>query len=362
MNEHILVIEDDDSIRTLLQLQLEREGYQVSLAADGEEGIVLAAESQPDLVLCDVTMPDLDGYSVLSELRQQVNFVDVPIIMISANEDREYVRLGMELGASDYLTKPFLTSEVLIAVQTQLKRLQRRKQVYQRQVDRITQGLTYAMPHELRTPLMVIMGYSGLLKEDIASLPGEHAEMIEAIANSGKRLHQVVERVLNYAQVELAANNKTIPPLSTASTGQIEGIAVGAATQAGRTNDLEISQDVFRVAIAPEQFVIVVGELIDNAFKFSPVGSPVEVVAQQIDGVATITVTDYGLGMTQAQIDAIGPFTQFNRSMNEQQGIGLGLYLAKRIASLHNGKLSIHSIPGRQTTVTVQLPLHLQND
>lgn len=127
----ILVIEDELSVRTNLAKLLEAEGFDVVSAPNGKAGIPLAEEQVPDLILCDIAMPEIDGFGVLQALRGNPLTAQIPFIFLTAKTERSDWRQGMELGADDYLTKPFTRSELLSAIQTRLKRQEATLQQYQ---------------------------------------------------------------------------------------------------------------------------------------------------------------------------------------------------------------------------------------
>jgi DNA-binding NarL/FixJ family response regulator len=118
----ILIIEDDEQTRENLQTILQMEGYRALSASDGLEGLEVAGRERPDLILCDVMMPGLDGHGVLRKLRDQPETAAIPFIFLTARGERKDLRKGMELGADDYLTKPASVDELLRAVQTRLDR------------------------------------------------------------------------------------------------------------------------------------------------------------------------------------------------------------------------------------------------
>ncbi|GAB4029136.1 response regulator [Spirosoma jeollabukense] len=124
MPTHILLIEDEDQIRRNLLEILHLKGYQVTAGADGWEGIQLASQQAPDLILCDIMMPHLTGYQVLAHIRTQASLSSVPFIFLTAKSDMVDLRRGMELGADDYLTKPFSTNDLLAAIESRLRRHQ----------------------------------------------------------------------------------------------------------------------------------------------------------------------------------------------------------------------------------------------
>ena len=116
----ILIIEDDTDLRRNIADLLELENYEVCTAVDGEDGVRCAHEYKPNIIVCDIAMPKLDGYGVLTRLRKNPDSVLIPVIFLTAKTDRYSMRTGMELGADDYLTKPFTQHELLTSIETQL--------------------------------------------------------------------------------------------------------------------------------------------------------------------------------------------------------------------------------------------------
>lgn len=121
MSKVILVVEDEASIVTLLKYNLEQAGFQVLTSHDGKEGLEIAIEKNPDLILLDIMLPTIDGIEVCKEIRSQKK--NIPIIMITARDDEFDTVLGLELGADDYITKPFSPREVIARVKAVLRRI-----------------------------------------------------------------------------------------------------------------------------------------------------------------------------------------------------------------------------------------------
>lgn len=126
----ILVIEDENQIRLNLQEMLELDDFLVITAVEGSSGLQLAKSKHPDLIICDIMMPGLDGYQVLQELRRTPESANIPLIFLTAKADRHDLRQGMGLGADDYITKPFQPFEILQAVKTRLERHSLTKKQY----------------------------------------------------------------------------------------------------------------------------------------------------------------------------------------------------------------------------------------
>lgn len=125
MREKILVVEDDAAIREALSYNLNREGYEVEAAGDGAQAIKTARSSKPDLIVLDLMLPELDGFDVTRTLRKESS---VPILMLTARDDEIDRVLGLELGADDYLTKPFSMRELVARVKAMLRRVQMAKE------------------------------------------------------------------------------------------------------------------------------------------------------------------------------------------------------------------------------------------
>lgn len=127
MSEKILIIDDDLDTLRLVGLMLQRQGYQISAATNGQQGLEKAFEEDPDLILLDVMMPDMDGYEVTRRLRQNPSTLETPILMFTAKTQLDDKVVGFEVGANDYLTKPTHPSELQARVKTLLARVGERK-------------------------------------------------------------------------------------------------------------------------------------------------------------------------------------------------------------------------------------------
>ena len=118
----IVLIEDDSAYISIMKAILRPEGFDVRSASNGQSGLDLVRERRPDLILCDVMMPDMDGYSVLDSLKKEASFTDIPFIFVTGLEGRAELRRGMLAGADDYLSKPFTADELLAAVTVRIRR------------------------------------------------------------------------------------------------------------------------------------------------------------------------------------------------------------------------------------------------
>lgn len=361
--KRILVIEDDKILRRNIVGLLGNEGYAVSEAGDGLSGLKAAQELTPDLVICDIIMPEVDGYEVLARLRQNETTATVPFIFMTALGDKADMRQGMEAGADDYISKPYSRSELLAAVASQLAKKSSIDRHYQKNLDKLRKSLALALPHEFITPLSNILSYSELILEDPAAVEtAELTKMVGRINNSARRLQRLIGNFLLYAELEATLTNlekiskwRTGSTLSTALV--ITNLAKLKAQQARREKDLALNLQDAPVQIGEEWLNKLLTELVDNAFNYSAAGTPVQVGSVREDEWLEISVRNTGRGMTAEQIGAIGAYMQFEREFYEQQGTGLGLIIAKRLTELHGGTFHLQSTPGQQTIVKVTLPV-----
>ncbi|MEZ4670731.1 MAG: hybrid sensor histidine kinase/response regulator [Anaerolineae bacterium] len=359
----ILVIEDQLDLREDVVEHLMLEGFDAFGAENGRIGVQLAQKYMPSLIISDIMMPELDGYGVLNELRSDATTASIPFIFLTARVNRNDLRKGMELGADDYVTKPFSHTELLASVNTVLVKQEALRARYGKQADDLRQNLLQSLPHELRTPLTGILGYGEMLADDCERLrPDQIRRMAEDIVKSGNRLYHVIENFLLYAQIEIM---KTDPVRADKMrTGRTENAgysiiraAEKAASRMERLEDLRLSVQNAEVGVSEDSLEKIVEEIVDNAFKFSNSGTPVEVRTAINKGIYFISICDQGRGFTADQLRNVGSYMQFERKLYEQQGLGLGLMLSKTLSELHGGRLTLLSEAGAGTQVDIELPI-----
>lgn len=356
----ILTIEDEPDVREIILDILEAEGYEVAGAADGNTGVHLARAFQPDLILCDVMMPELDGYGVLAALRDLPATATTPFIFLTARTTKGDVRQGMHLGADDYLTKPFTRDELLGAVAARLQRQSATQSQAQSQLDSLRQSIAFSLPHELRTPLNGIVATSQLMLEDLEDLDAdEMREMLLDIHSSGQRLFRLIQNFLLYAELELLARDRSRAQELLQLRLDYPAATIEAAAQRqvrewpDRAADLHLRVEDATICLSESALQKIVIELVDNACKFSQPGQTVQVTATVQGDRYGLAVADGGRGLSPEQIRAVGAYQQFDRKLHEQQGSGLGLTLAQRLCTLYGGSLEISSQPDQGTIVQV---------
>jgi two-component system, sensor histidine kinase and response regulator len=353
----ILIIEDELLLREGISEILTYEGFKVFEAENGEKGLLAVAQYAPDLILCDIMMPVMDGYEVLNHLRKDDTTKLIPFIFMTALTEKSDQRLGMELGSDDYITKPYTRGELLNAVKTRLTRSDDIKEHQETSLNELRENIMRHLPHEMRTPLNVMIGFGQQLSEYPDTVSHKDLSAIgKYIYLSALRLSRLIQNYLIYTQLELKKGSPTQKSDAKIPDKICQKIVADIATKYNRLNDLELKITDGAAYIGEAEFSKIVEELTENAFKFSETGKKVIVSGGVKKERYHLTIEDHGRGIAATDIPKIGAFMQFDRKIHEQQGSGLGLIIAKKIVELYDGEFSVVSTPGEGTTIHVTLP------
>lgn len=356
----ILIVEDNPSLRESLKELTEAAGYCPELAENGQIALeILGTNYIPDLIISDIMMPLVDGYQLRNIISSKPNLANVPFIFLTAKAQLDDIRKGMNIGADDYLTKPFKAADLLAAIEIKLNK----KYNLDKKIDIITKNFALYVPHELRTPLVSILGYTGLLlseKDEINK--DEIFYMVERIDNSAKRLHETIEKFILFTEINRSINDKNyLETLNQPASANAEKIISNTASEVGkkydRIDDLKFSLKEADLEIPVILFSIALKQIIENAFKFSKLNQPITISSEIIDHNYVVSIRDEGIGIEQKDIEMIDAFVQFERDENQQIGNGLGLIITKKIIENFNGKIEISSIKNEFTEVKIFLPL-----
>lgn len=355
---NILIIEDDAMIRQGLQDLLELNGHTVLAAADGFEGLKLA-ERGPDFIFCDINMPGMSGYQAIEAVRKNTQCHDIPFVFLTALADREAQRRGMTLGADDFITKPFTESDILAAIAARVRRQQPLRERIEALLTERHREANAQWSHELMTPLTGILGGLQLIEAEADTIqPAELKDLLRLIQDAAERQQTLSQKlVLHFELEQLKAAPKPSPlPNCNAADWILTGVASVAENQK-RSADLTVHCDSAELPLHGAHLSRAIAELVGNALRFSQPGQPLTVTGTRRDLRYCIEITDQGPGMTAEERTGIGPFTQFGRRWREQQGLGLGLAIARSVVKLGGGEFSLQPGPGdRGLRVTLNLP------
>ena len=363
--QRILAVEDHEPLLTAIRGILEREDYTVFTATDGVQALQMMEEVHPDLIVADIMMPRMDGYALYEAIRAQPEWVPIPFIFLTAKAEKEDVLKGKDLGAEDYLTKPFDPKELVVAVRSRMKRARAIWDATEAKLDQLKRQIVNVLGHELRTPLTYVRGYTELALEEVPTLTSAALhEFLMGIKRGTDRLNQLVEDLLLLIQLDTgrAAEEFRLltcvhPDLGMVLQSVVQQYEKQAADQ-GVTLEIKVESPLPPVQICEHFLMDALGRLVDNGIKFSHgEGKRVTVSARTADGWVEVTVADEGVGIHAKELSHLFErFQQINREHMEQQGTGVGLAIAQELIGLHSGEISVESTPGVGSTFTIRLP------
>jgi len=369
----IMFVDDQASLRSSVQSFLQMEGFEVLLASGGADALrqLELAAPLPDLILSDVSMPQMNGFELFEVVRAHPEWIDIPFVFLTARGQIEDLRRGYDLGADDYLVKPFDQDHLLMIIRSKLKRREEwlaRLRGQQRALADARQTLATLVAHELRTPLMSISMVSEILSRELDLMDaGQVQEMLEAMHSGSARMNRLIEQMIMYVQLQSGALADSVRRQSLPSL--VNDLLVGALDRAHQFNYRQFSVTVDLHEQSPGLMVRgdlaslrhALAEVVLNALGFSPPETVVHVVEWADAGTVYISVKDQGVGIPPDEVERVfDPFHQVGRHRLEQQGIGIGLTLAKGIVELHHGSLVLESRLHVGTQVLMSLPLYLE--
>ena len=348
----IYLIEDDEQLREYTALILSLHDHVVKSFAGGAEMLSACESSMPDLVLCDVKLPGLSGFQILERFRLLEPARHIPFIFISAHVEREQIRKGMNLGADDYLTKPFTESELVDLVRTRLALHDKRRKTLETHLAEMNARALRCLSHEIRTPLNGVMGGLELMQMD---KPDTAPEELGIVATSAVRLERTLLRYLSFME---AASDSL--PLRSQELVNVDTLIVEVASRIAETcsrpADLVVHADCKVRTFYARELSQVVEEIVGNAFQFSDEGSEVQVIASSNHQVLTIEVRDDGVGMNDDDFAAIAPFRRFGNSYSDDMAMGVGLSIARKLVSKMQGELTLARRNPRGVVARIELP------
>jgi len=358
----VLIADDERDLVAMLAYNLGKKGYQIVTAYNGFEAWQKIESEKPDLLILDLMMPDLDGWELCRLIRrsQTREINDVGILMLTARampEDRVY---GLEIGADDYLTKPFSLSELILRVEKladkrkSVHRLKEEMECLQSSMDKKETDLKKVV-HDLRNPLLSIGASAKRMLR--RSQNEEEMKILGMIYDSSVRLTGWVDDTLSSNKLEAEIKEIDIQQLIEQvvhilkETSEEKNIEISFHSSASIPNIFCHEQLMFRT----------VENLLNNALKFTPRGGKVDVTLtpylQWKEGFLEISIKDTGVGILEDEMDRI--FDAFYRGRNNttQTGSGLGLSFAKQAVEFHGGKILVQSEPLKGSIFSILIPV-----
>jgi two-component system, sensor histidine kinase and response regulator len=372
----ILLVEDDAAILEGMAdlLQLFSLGYEVRVhkATNGQEALAAMGLETPDLIISDIMMPRMNGFEFLAAVRANDSWIHIPFIFLTAKGKKEDILQGRRSGAELYVTKPFVSDELLELVKTQLDRSFELRRVREQQVHSLKRNMLQLLNHEFRTPLTYVTAYYEMLADSLLEVQDASTlqEYLRGIQVGSQRLTTLVEDLIKIiairtgaAETQFRRDARRIPDVGVLFRQQVQA-CLPAAVRHGIRIEESIPDKLPPVYGVPSLLADMLDRLLDNAIKFTQVkGSGAEKVirvsAAAAGGEVCLTVADTGIGfpphITSFLFDL---FFQYNRERLEQQGSGAGLAIVKGYAGLHRARIDVVSEVGAGSRFTLALPVY----
>jgi signal transduction histidine kinase len=355
----LLLVEDNEELRSFMAQRLSSR-YQVEEAADGNAGLAAARRTTPDLIVSDVMMPGMDGHELCRRLRADPSLVSVPVILLTARAGSEAVVEGLEVGADDYVVKPFALRELEARIAAHLRAREIERQLHERESRLVAIGqMTSSVVHDLRNPLTLLVGYADLAHR-LAVRGGESviAEELEQVQAASDRLRRMIEEILDFARggtpklvlETLPARrflDETLAPLA----GDLEERGVATEIHLKLDEDLKVTLDRDRMQRVLEN-------LLKNAREAVSAGVVRRVFLRawvEDEDTLAIRVADTGPGIPD---ELAGHLFEPFATTGKKEGTGLGLVTVRNLVKAHGGEIRVETAaPEGGAAFTITLPL-----
>lgn len=362
----ILIVDDVMSNVLLLKVLLTNEKFAIATASNGRQALEQVEKENPDLVLLDVMMPDMSGFEVAQHLKSNPNTADIPIIFLTALNSTADIVKGFQVGANDFISKPFNKEELIIRVTHQISLVAAKRLILSKteELQRTIAGrdkLYSVIAHDLRSPMGSIKMVLNML---ILNLPSEKigAEMYELLTMANQTTEDVfslLDNLLKWTKSQIGKLNVVYQDvdLVEVTDGVIEIFSMVASLKKIRIREMKPEKMMVNADI--DMLKTVVRNLLSNAIKFSKENSEVLVKMEEVDGMAVVSVQDYGCGISEeGQKKLLHTDTHFSTfGTNNEEGSGQGLLLCKDFVVKNGGKLWFTSKEGEGSIFSFSIPV-----
>ena len=361
----VLIVDDVVSNVLLLKILLTNEQFQVCTANNGTSCIEMAKTEHPDLILLDVMMPDINGFDTAIVLKKDATTKDIPIIFLTAlNTPQDLVR-GFQVGANDFLTKPFNKEELLMRVMQQIQ-LVAAKRIIEKQNDELRATLTNrdkmysVIAHDLRSPMASIRMVLNLVVQSASpeTVGPELYTLLDQANRESEEVHDLLDNLLKWTKSQTGRLTvvKQDLDLKDIIPGVVEIFEVIAQTKRIKLN-LQLPDSTLIVNADNDMLKTIVRNFLSNAIKFSPEDSSIEIIMSEENDMAKVSVRDHGVGISSERLGSIFHKGETTFGTGGEEGSGLGLQLCQDFARKNDGDCTVESVEGEGSTFSVLIPL-----
>ncbi|MBT3354782.1 MAG: hybrid sensor histidine kinase/response regulator [Candidatus Scalindua sp.] len=369
----VLIVDDNTKIMAIAEVHLKKEGLEVLCVEDGKSALESARQEKPDLILLDVDMPDMSGFEVCQILKDDAELVMIPVVFLTAADDNKSRVRGLDLGAVDYVTKPFDSFELRARVRAALRTKQLQDQLatmnleLEERVDQRTEEIKQLLEqkdafvnqlsHDLKTPLTPLVALLPMVAERTEDV--ESKKMLDLIMNNVDYMRNLTERTLQLAQLNSPEVSLRVEKVDLAS--EIRN-TIESLSSVFKENGIEIVNNTTTpLDIEADRMLIkeLIHNLVSNTIKYTNGDGVVTFESFLKDDNVEISIKDTGIGMTIEQQKRIfEEFYKADDSRTDRSSTGLGLTICKRIVENHGGSIRAESQgSGHGTSVHFTLPI-----
>ena len=361
----ILVVDDVMSNVLLLKVLLTNEKFQVITANGGNKCVEMAKSEHPDLILLDVMMPDISGFDTAVILKKDPDTADIPIIFLTALNAPSDLVHGFQVGANDFLSKPFSKEELIMRVMHQIS-LVAAKRIIVQQNDELKRTIgnrdkMYSViAHDLRSPMasirMVLNLVVNCLSREVVG--DEIFDLIDKANRESEETHDLLDNLLKWTKSQTGRLNVVFQDFDLAEV--VPGV-VDIFVMIAETKHIELKLDMgaspIMVRADKDMLKTVIRNFISNAIKFSNEGSSIDIFVTVQDKFAKINVRDHGVGISEDRLHNLFCAGKTTYGTNNEEGSGLGLQLCQDFAEKNGGSVCVESVQGEGSTFSVLVPL-----
>ncbi len=354
MSETILIVDDNLDNVNLLDKILNKSGYRTLKGYNGEEAVKLAREKSPDLILLDIMMPIMDGFTACEIIKQDETTKHIPILMLTAKLEISDKVKGFEIGADDYITKPFHFQELLARIKSRLKLTREHDQTVSRERRKAQDQIVEGVEHEIRNPVVSIGGFARRILEELPD-DDRKKKYAQVILKETERLERMVKKSVTLQN--LTAGHKEKLDIHTIIDEALKQ-TITLQEEHQVVIERNFAPDLPKLPLNHENMLIAFIQIISNGLEAIANGGKLTICTASNNNSdelpnLEIKITDNGHGIKAEDLKRI--FDPFFTS--KMSGAGMGLPLTRKIINYHHGTISIKSQPDQGTNVTVTLPI-----
>ena len=361
----ILIVDDVVSNVLLLKILLTNEKFQVCTANNGKMCIEMAKKEHPDLILLDVMMPDINGFDTAVVLKKDEETKDIPIIFLTALNTPQDLVHGFQVGANDFLTKPFNKEELVMRVTQQIS-LVAAKRIIEKQNAELKATLSNrdkmysVIAHDLRSPMASIRMVLNLVVQSasVETVGPELYMLLDQANRESEEVHDLLDNLLKWTKSQTGRLSVVLQELDLNDIvpGVVEIFDVIAQTK-HITLELKKTDAPLKVTADNDMLKTVLRNFMSNAVKFSPENSTIQIIMANEGDFARVSVKDQGVGIAADRLGSIFHKGETTYGTGGEEGSGLGLQLCQDFARKNGGDCYVESVEGEGSTFSFTVPL-----